>query len=175
MIEKYKTRILLTITTLFIIIIIAWQAAIKPTIRLWEENNQIEEQLKSLNQAPLQISLLTKQIEIMDKMIGYNSGALAQEDIVNSISRYIKNNSSIELCSFPPSHMSENENYRIETFEIELQGTFNQLVRFINFFEANREIGKFSSLGFYKNKNRVTKKDELYLKIYLQSFQKKES
>ena len=172
-IETYKIRIILTTTLLFIVMIIAWQAAIKPTMELWQDNNQIEEQLQLLNQAPMQIAQLSQQIEIIDEIIGDNSGILGQEDIVNSISEYLRNNDAIKLCSFPPVHNAENENYQINTFEIELQGTFHQLVKFLNYFEKDRKIGKLSSVSFYMSRNKVTKQNELYQKIYLQSFRKK--
>lgn len=172
-IGRHTKRLLYITLFLVLVVILAVYAAFIPTYRNWEEVKQISQQLLTVEDAPSQIALLNEQIGLYDQLTGQTLLDVKQEEIVNAVSDYITNEDQIELCSLPPIHLFEDKDYKIETFTIELQGTFHQLVKYLNYFEMNRSIGKFSSAQFFIQRNQLTRSKELHLKLYIQSFSKK--
>ena len=169
---KHTKRLILILAGVIFAMIVSWRAAFLPTLKLWRDGKQAESQLAMINQAPYQMVQLREQIKQRDLLFG-NGAVTDPDDIVSAVSEYLAENKQPVLCAIPPVHESENKDYLIRTFVVELQGSFSQLVRFLNYFELHRKLGKFSSAEFYTVIDRANKRKELHLKILIQSYIKK--
>lgn len=170
---KYKKRLIVLVIATIFVVGLAWNAAFYHTIKLWQEDRQLEQQLSSIDQVPFQVARLTEQLKQLDRVIGNSYGEIGQQEIVEEISKYIAKNPRLALCSLPPEHNANNKNYRIKTYTIELEGSFESLVKFLHYFEKQRSIGKFASASFFVINDQTTKRKELRLKIFIQTFDKR--
>ena len=170
--KKQKGRLYIITISLLFISLVSWRMAIKPSIELYRLINHQKEQIIILETAPQQIALMKKKLEQVDRQIGASVIDIKQENIVNELSLYIRNNDNVELCLLAPVHKQKKESYWVNTYELELQGGFTNLVQLLNYFENQRSIGKISSTDFFLIKDNQSGLQKLRMKVYVQSFTK---
>ncbi len=170
--KNHKRRFYIIIFSFLLIVSISWRMAITPSIQLYKSVNQQENQIEILETAPQQIALTEKKLERINQQIGTAAIDIKQENIVNEISLYIKNNDDVELCLLTPIHKQQKENFWINTYKLELQGSFTNLVQLLNYFEDKNSIGKIASTDFFLKKDNKSGTQHLRMQLYIQSFTK---
>ena len=170
--KKHKRRLYIIIFFLSLTILVSWRMAVKPSIDLYKVVKQQEEQVLMLKNAPQQITLLEKKLEQVNRQIGTSVVDIKQENIVNEISHYINHKKDLELCLLTPVHKQQKENYWVNTYLLELQGGFINLIQLLNYFENEKSIGKISSTEFFIIKEGQSGSTKLRMKLYVQSFTK---
>nr|WP_319570069.1 hypothetical protein [uncultured Draconibacterium sp.] len=170
--KKYKKRLYLVVAVFIFTLLLSWKMAIKPSIDLYSNVKHQQDQLELLENAPQQIALLKRKLELVDQQIGASATDIKQEQIINEISQYINDRKQIDLCQLSPVHKQQRENYIIQTFQLELEGRFTQLVQLLQFFEQKKSIGKIASTEFYIHNDRKNKTNKLRLRLYIQTFSK---
>lgn len=170
---KYTKQFILIVFAIVVVCYLSWKFALSKTVEQFSGIKQAEQQLGMIEDAPAQTVRMKERLEQLEQLVGSSGGSLNFEQVVESVSNYISRNAGVVLCSLPPVHASETDDYLIETYTLDIQGSYPDLVRFMNYFELHREIGRYASAAFFTVQNRETKQKELHLKIYIQSFPRK--
>jgi len=150
-------------------LLFSYQFAIKKTIQAKKGLNDLLEEKSEFNKSQNQISYLQSQNKYLDSILKSNQIAIDvsfQQVILNKVSNYVNNN-NLKIVAFNAPHTFNNKQRSITTYELEVSGSFNQLLSFVNYFE-NQRLGNIISIIFEKKKNYKSNKNYLTTKIFLE-------
>ncbi len=170
--KYYENRFKFFIIISICVLLVAYNFAIKKTIRLEAKNNQLSELTKIIKNAPERLKYMRNQDKyyssfIIDNKMGANNRNLLME----KTSKYCSAN-KISLKEIPLASSEGINDYLIQTNKIRLSGNFVNLLQFVNYIEKEKTLGSVRSLRFYINRDPRVKDKELLLEIYLQSLTK---
>lgn len=164
----YQTKLkLLPIGFLVAILLVYW-LAISKTLQLSGQVQQLETQVEKLGDAPLQVQILKKRLGEIEDRIGDNSGNITQEGIFDALSNYCKKN-KLTMREFPVPHELTKDDYLVQTYQVEVEGTFHGLVNLVYYLEQQAYLGKVAATRFLLKKDKRTREEYLNLSIYLQT------
>lgn len=164
----YKTRLKI-LPFLFVMgfFLIYWLALDK-TVTRSNQLNVLENKVELLSGAPLQIEILKKRLEHLESRIGnYNEG-ISQERIFSELSDYCKNN-RLNIREFPDSQAFNSNGQVINTFQVEIEGSFHSLLKLIYRLEQKMFLGKIASAKFQLKIHKRSRKEYLSVQIFLQT------
>ncbi len=165
---KRKNQLLLAVIALAIVVI--YNLSITKTIEKYKEYTGLKDKIKTVSVAPKAIDLLRDKIADINRFFGKSSdnSISKRAQLIDYTSEYCKSSSlSLRLISEPVYQYKDK--ILIETNTLILQGSFINMIKFISSTEKHQNIGKISSLSFYKEKNIRTKKEKLLLQIFIQN------
>jgi hypothetical protein len=169
---SYKTKNRLLLAGVILLIVVAYNAAFKESIALYNETAGLEIQLQTANDAPVKIALLKKENERMDMLLGKeNNSAELQQSLLIFITNYCKENNLI-LEDFPKPLLNSDKGMLVETNTFIVQGGFNKLLQLDYLFEQKLKIGKVASVHYHANRNYDTKKSNLTVTLYIQNIKR---
>ncbi|WP_461630267.1 hypothetical protein [Labilibaculum euxinus] len=148
--------------------LLVYSFAVSNTVKLSAEVNQLEDQVDRLSDAPLQIQILKQRLKEIEERIGTHSGNISQEEIFQKLSVYCKQN-ALTIREFPLPHELSTDDYSVETYLLEVEGTYSRLLKMVYFLEQDTYLGKVSALHFLLKKDKRTREEYLSLTIYLQT------
>ena len=165
---KRKNIILLSVFVLFLYV--SWEVAIKETFIVTDNLSKVEEELKKIENAPIEISRLEGQLgQFKSKSQKLYSGVLEMRKGLLSEVSALANKYDLSLKSFPDYYLQQKEGIELTTSLLVLSGEFNNMVKLISDFEQTNKAGKISSTLFEVEQSPRSKKRELYLTLYVQS------
>ena len=155
---------------MILILVIAWNVAIKATIDTIHNYHKLNYQLIKYNNPDSTLKLLQNKILNLQYSAEKDPRRI-DENLMNILSRYFSK-SGIILEDFPEINSFRSDNYEVETSIITLSGTFADLLRFIDFAQSNIPSCKIVSLSLNR---KVTRQDgeKLLLKVCFQSIFRK--
>lgn len=149
--------------------IILYQMAISDTIHMVSENNAMEEQVSSYQNAPEQIKTLKLQLKKIEQLIG--SDTIQKMDVhqslLGSVTEYTQENNLI-LKDFPQPYTIADKGYITHTAIVTVEGDFIRLLKLSHYLENNFKGGKIVAMDFNITKEIRTRKRKLNSTIYLQ-------
>ncbi len=170
----YQQRFYLTIIGVIVVSLIAYSVSIKPTIGLKNQKKVLESNLEKVENAPNRILKIQHDVLILDSLIGRSFDEKAfQSLIIDYFSNIDKKNLSI--FKLHDLHQVEQGDYLVMNQIIELEGTFNKLLKAINAFESEIKSMKIISADFHTFDDRENKKERLIVKLVIQSYKKDEN
>ncbi|WP_162128573.1 hypothetical protein [Flavobacterium phycosphaerae] len=122
-----------------------------------------------MNNQTSNIRVLSNQVAGLDKLIGKEGveKEKIQQEIIDFL---VKNGSEISINNLQPIHNFVYDDYQVYTYEIDLTGSYNQLLDLTYKFEKQFDYSKIISLAFYTDKKN-TKKEMLHLKLIFQNYE----
>lgn len=167
---KQKNTALLLGTPLFLLL--AYLLSISNTLEQWKQGEQLQEQLSQAEGAPQKIALLEQKLAYWDKLAASagDSSMNIQKELFTNVSRAC-NAQKATLRALSYVGTEEKEGHLVDTYQVEMEGPFKNLLQAVHALEEGGGKGVISSLEFVKEKNRYTKKDYLLAKLYIQSIQ----
>ncbi|PCH68426.1 MAG: hypothetical protein COC06_09510 [Bacteroidales bacterium] len=164
----YKTR-LKVLPFLFVLgfLLIYWLALDK-TIVLSGELSVLENKVELLSDAPLQIEILKKRLEHLENSIGNYNEDISQERIFSELSDYCKEN-GLSILEFPDSHEFNSNGQVVNTFQVEIEGSFHSLLKLVHRLEQEIFLGKMAGVKFQLKSHRRSREEYLSVKIFLQT------
>lgn len=174
LIPKHKAY--LSVVVLLLILFVVYKLAFQKT---WETKRQCETYQKQINrgsQIDTRLELLSTQLnkvnaKTQDFVV---SNKEPHEMVLAVVSEYCMSH-KVKLFQFPRTEIEEVKGHAIGTFYFEVTGSFEQLLKLLYLLENETIVTKITSVDFYKKKNKVTKKEQLYLRVYCQNIIKNES
>ena len=153
-----------------VMLIFIWFFAVKKTMEQGSQLKEMRIKLESLQQAPVKLASMENRLSQIRAVIGNSSENLGSDEIFNTISKYVVGKQNLTIVNFPLNTVFENSNYEVHTYAIKMQGKYLELLKMLNHFEQNKNIGKIVSVDFKVEKNLKTKKKYLVMLMYVQTY-----
>ena len=164
---KQKNKILLSGFAL--VLALAFITSFSNTFSLYLENQSLKDKLKMARDAPQQIGSFKSQLTQLQQTISYlDEGADLRRELLNNVGNTSKQ-MKVLFKEFKPSTFFVSDDIYVETHEIVLEGDYKSLLKVIYEVENTLKIGKLTSVRFFKEKDRATRKMKLACSISIQS------
>jgi Tfp pilus assembly protein PilO len=171
--QSNRIRFYLLLSGVLLFLPIVWKTTLQKTIESRVQLRLLEEKIQMLETAP-------EQIVLVEKRLNYLGHLLASENNSNGIqSRALYEISDIcrekglLLKAMPPMFRNLDNNYLMETLNIEVAGSFHHLVQLLHLLEQPKKNMNVVSARFYTNENKRRKQKQLVLSLYIQTLQEK--
>jgi hypothetical protein len=157
-----------------VLLLISWTLSFSKTIHLYSENARLEKNLIRANTAPQEVGKLKQQLNIFTtKLEQYTADSIAhQQEVMEVVSEFCQKN-RLMLRTIPVRYYSLEKDFRIETMEIIIEGSYHGLLKLLYELEIKQKKGRVTSAHFYNYKDPIRKKNVLQLKLFLQTIQLK--
>ncbi|PXX95184.1 hypothetical protein DF185_22665 [Marinifilum breve] len=164
----YQSKMKLLPIVLVLVFLLVYSLTVSNTIDLSKQVKQLENQVEKLGDAPLQVQILKKRLEEIEERIGNHSGTITQEDIFDELSIYCKRN-GLTMREFPVPHEVSKDDYKLQTHQVELEGSFKNLLKLLYFLEQETYLGKVAATKFLLKEDKRIREEYLSLTIFLQT------
>lgn len=167
-----KNRLRIILGGGFILFIIVYQMAIKPTIICRREYMENSTLLASVDQAPARLSNIRKEIEFIDNEIGLETQdeEIIQKELLKTLGENCKKHKLV-LKNFSGPVVYTDSEYKINTLDINVNGSFKNLLKLLRIIEE-LPFGEIISTGFQTTINKKTREKELILSIQYRYMEK---
>ena len=170
----YQKKCILLLACIFVLMIIAYQLAIKKTVTLYHDCRLLQGKLEDASRNPERIGQVKEKIALLDSTLnasGSNGFSLRQELLEKTAEFCISN--PVTLIALPSPVFNEKDDIIIETNILTLEGSFSDLLRFTHLLEKSA-AGKVVAVEFQAKYSVSLKKNILTEKIYVQLIKKNE-
>lgn len=128
---------------------------------------------KRLNQAGLNDSILVlnERLKRLEEVLGEDNfdENFIQQKILQFLSKSCERN-GVEITNLEQAHIFKDKEYMLVTNFFTLKGNYNSLIKIIYKVENEFKKSKLNSVRFYKKRNHILKKEELYVELFFQNF-----
>jgi hypothetical protein len=167
---SYKHKYYLLLAALVLLVVVMYALAVKKTITVIAEHNELAQQIELAANAPQQIVAVEAALKQMEQMVVTENPMDFEQLLLEKVSGFCQKN-SLTLIEFPQTTVSEYQDYQIYTNRIVLEGGFKKMVEFLYEAEQKYPIGKVVSVQFKRTKERRSNRMYLYATIYFQNIQ----
>lgn len=143
----------------------AWFGTLRKTYTKFEEIQKDKQVLDNIETTKASFDDLEYQAMLIDTIFKKN-----KELNIKYISQICSGFKNVQLISFPDAHSFESNGFLIKTYVIELKGDYFELLELTKTIESNPNYGFLISLSFENKMNYKLKRDELYLRLFLQKY-----
>jgi hypothetical protein len=165
----YKQKCFALIVIFIMLSITAYKRSFSTLFQVISEHNDMSSKINQASKKSKSATLLVEEIERLDKMLGKEgvSKEVVQQEIVSFAT---VSNSKVSISDLQPIHTFLDENYAINTNQLDLTGNANELLRLGYDFEKQFSFSKVVNMNFYTIKNN-NKSDVLHLKMIFQNYE----
>lgn len=172
--NNFQKKIVLPIGFILVLFLI-YNLAIKKTVIAKKEYKELLQEKRLLDNATAKIDYLNKKKAYLDlflkqQKISVNSSF--QQILLQKITAFSKND-KIEIIAFNKPHVFSNNSTMLETYSLEVKGSFTSLLKLVNYLEIS-SLGELASVNFEKKKNYRTRKEYLKAMVYLKRIKNEE-
>lgn len=171
-VKNLDLRRLLFITAGFLALM--WFLTLRHTWEAYSKYAEIAVKAQESEQAPKRLRELKTESKYLELSVGnffVKKGINHEKFLFNVISDFCKKNNLI-LASFPTATKVKKKDFFIYTNEVTIKGNFVDLIQLLNFLETTPNIGRISSVHYKKRKDLTTKKEELFMTMYIELLDK---
>lgn len=172
----YKQRFYLGLSLGGLLLIVFFKIGISPTLELNKSINEIEDRLGEVDDAPLEIVRLEARISAMDSLLGNaaDKDFNFQSNLLDVFNRLSMRN-GVTISEFAQPHQMDYADYSIETYPVQFQGKFTNLLKLLYSYETANYPGKIKHVRFYTEKKPGETETRLLLSIYIQNIRQNET
>jgi hypothetical protein len=172
----YKKRLICLMIAGLLILLLAYQVAIFPTLKLRRDLNSLQSKLAQVEKAPGIIAgYETRLAEINAKIGGnYSQNPDFQKNLLNEISSNCERY-SLMLRDFPQVHVWQKQNYDFITGYARIEGSYISLLKLLYKLESGHFYGRLVSVDFLSTEDLRAKKLRLTMAIYIQTIKQSEN
>lgn len=156
-------------------LLISYKFALSKTVVAFQQKKELTEKILVADNAPQQIAELKIKVKELNTILGTKSGI--EDDfhfkILNVSSNYLQDH-DIVINNYPEEHIFQENDYMLRTNILTVKGGFVDLLQFLFYMEKQNEIGKIVSSSFYLEKEKYSRKNNLFLKLYIQNITSKQ-
>lgn len=168
----YKKKNKLLLIGVVLLIIVLYNFAFKKTILAYSDCKNAENQIAIAANAPMMVAQLKKQLLRIEETIGTNeTNNKSEQALLELVTNYCQSNSAV-LNEFPKSTFANQGDLIIETNRFVIQGNFSTLIKLVYLLEQKEKMGQLASVHYQLKKDIITKKNALFVTIYLQKVKK---
>ncbi|WP_308993690.1 hypothetical protein QLS71_007940 [Mariniflexile litorale] len=148
----------------------SYKKTFKHTLSARKELNSVNEKLFNNENSLEDLYNLNNDISNLNKTIGGQTSnpEVVQQKLLDFIS---KNNYNVNIVSIEDVHLFSDNEFLIYSNQIELEGTFSNLINILYEIEKHFKNSRVVSTQLYSKKNYRTNTKNLFLKIILQNYE----
>lgn len=166
----YKFKFKVLIGLIVILSITAYKRSFSVLIFNYNQYVDLKETILSAKKNALNIDELQRKLQLVNSNLGNGKekSATVQQDLISfgTSSEY-----NVSLYSVKPIHLFEDQKYFVNTFNIDLTGDYNNLVKLMHSYETKFENSKIVSAEFQLQKK--SKMEQLHLNLIFQNYESK--
>ncbi|MEM7161716.1 MAG: hypothetical protein AAF487_04675 [Bacteroidota bacterium] len=166
----YQHKFIALMVGVFVLGLLFWRGSLKSTFELMNKSKELEKKIQRDNVSSSQLAEMKKEDEILSAYLG--AADLMKEDVKNSMINEVLDyceGKRIEIIEVPESHVFQEEEHKIVTNRIKVKGAFIDLMLLNHHLEQEFKEANVSGVNFEMEKDKRTRKNELYAEIYLQN------
>ncbi len=169
---NYKEKRILIILILVLLFFATYKKLYKNTFKTVKTYKQLKNKNLDSVQLKSNIVILKKDLKDINSILGNSTNDnLIQQHILNFATKQ-EDSLKVNIVSLGKQHLYKTNDIRIYSNFLELEGSYNTILKTIYTFENNFLNSKINSVHFYTKKNYTSKKQKLYAKILFQNFKK---
>lgn len=131
----------------------------------------VEQKLSNMDNSYNELAMVKSEIKGLDNIIGGHS--INPQDVQQGILDFLSNTGlNVNIVSIEDVHLFPDKDFLIYSNQIELEGSYSNLIHLLYETEKNFKNSRVVSAKFYSKKNYNTNKQNLFLKIILQNYEK---
>lgn len=168
-----KQRNIALVVGFIVMLLISYRFAIKNTLDLCVKIEKLEKDKALLDNAEAQIQGLKMEERYLDSILQSNDLSIEntfQQTLLIKVTQFTEKH-KLKLIASNEPHSFVADGANLLTYEVEVKGSFRNLMLFANDMEQQR-LAKVSSLQFIKKRNYKTRRNYLVCKLLLQRFSK---
>ncbi len=167
----YKRKFFLTILGFVLLLMAAYKKTYKHTFTARKALNEVRQKLNNTEASANNLIALKNDIKSLDRLIGGHSlnPIHVQQKLLDFMA---KKNLKVDIVSIENAHVFTDKEFLIYSNRIELEGSYEELVKLLYETEKKFSGSRVVSAKFYSKKNYKTRKQTLFLKIILQNYEK---
>lgn len=165
--QGYKKKYMMLLILSPVILMMVYRLAISGTVKLGSDIDKLEADIESSSMAPANIGRLSRELDYLKKRIEGRSDISGEQSLFTHIADYCKRK-RLKLKSFPSAHKVKTMDYSCTTSIVCVEGSYKQLLKLIHYFEYKKKQ-LLRSVSFDLVKDRISRKEKLQLKIYIQT------
>ena len=167
----YKQKFIAILGGAIILFMASYKKTYKHMFIAKKELSQMEQKLSTNEYSFDNLYRLKNEISSLDNLIGGDNldPKYVQQSILDFVSKTTLN---ANIVSIEDVHLFADREFLIYSNVIELEGTYENLINLLYEIEKNFKDSRVISTQLYSKKNYRTKKQNLFLKITLQNYEK---
>lgn len=168
---SYKQKFFGVLVGFLILFMASYKKTFKHTLAAKRELHLVEQKLSIIENSYNNLYSLKHEINSLDNLIGGHTERpeLVQQQILDFVSN-IK--LSVNIVSIEDIHLFSDDEFFIYSNQIEFEGEYEALMNTLYEIEKNFKNSSVVSSGFHSKIDYATNKQNLFLKIILQNYEK---
>lgn len=161
---SYKVKFYLALFLILFVSILVYNKYLRHTINLFKENRELEEIFKKKQNDISKYEYLSKKSSEISKT--YTHKFLPSNIVNQNILAFALKFQNVKTNKLFNVNYEENQGYKIYTYQIILQGDYNDLANIVYQFELLFKDAYLNAIKYYKVKNK------LYVKLFFKTYEK---
>lgn len=152
--------------------LIIYTLKLSSTVALYAHYSEIK-QVAENDDLENEVALLESELQLTNRLMGRDRKNLDEinKELLSVFSNYT-DTTQTDIVRLFPVHEKPNGDYLVHTHKVILRGGFQELVSILYYLEKETFGMKVSSAEFTAKKNQRSRERELFLDIYIQSYEK---
>lgn len=166
----YKQKFIAILIGFVLLFIASYKKTFKQTLNAKKKLSIVKEKLSNNENSLTELYDLKNEISVLNKTIGGQT--LNPEQVQQRLLDFIsKSEFNVNIVSIEDVHLFLDSDFLIYSNQIELEGTYNNLMHLLYETEKNFKNSRVVSTQLYSKKNYRTNTKTLFLKIILQNYE----
>lgn len=167
--QSYKTRFIILIIGAVLFFPVVWKLALHKTFAAKTQLKELDSKLEQVENAPERIALVEKRLNYLNQLIINDKNIEElQERVLDEISTICRKKGLV-LKEMPPMFRNLDNNYLVETINLEIAGSYHKLVQLVYELEKPSKNLNLVGINFSTIENKRLKTKQLVLSLYIQT------
>ncbi|WP_299883436.1 hypothetical protein [uncultured Lacinutrix sp.] len=163
----YKQKFIAALALFLLLVMASYKKTFKHVIEAKKELANVESKLLNSENIHSELYAIKNDIRVLDNIIGGHTDN--PEDVQRKLLNFIAN-IDINIVEIGDVHEFQDDKYLIYTNQIELEGSYNDLINALYTIEKDFKDSRVASVKIYSKKDYRTNTNKLYLKLILQNY-----
>lgn len=166
-----KNKNTLLVIGLVLVALIAYFFGFSKTIEISNQLSVLKKQKQLYQSAPKQLMLLANKEKSLDRVLQDNNltGLSLQNNLLEILNKEsVSNQFKITAFNEPHKYYDAVTKSTISTYQFQLSGSYNSLLKIIHSLEQQYSFGNIVHLNFQTKKNYRTRSKTLFCDVFLQ-------
>ena len=152
-----------------VVLYLSYSLAISKTIFYYNQYQSQKEQINNIENSPKMLLLLKIKEKQVDKwlLLNNSSSNSFQNDFLKELTTYSENH-NLKIIDFVEPHKFSDKELTVSSYSFALEGSFNAILKLVNFIENKGNLGTIKHINSIKNTNFKTNQDYLTTTIIIQ-------
>ncbi len=169
---NFKEKRILIILVLVLLFFATYKKLYKPTFRTVNTYLKLKNKKLDSTQLKNNIVVLKQELDNINRVLGNSvDDNLIQQKILNFASKQ-SDSLKVNIMSLGKQHIYKTNDIAIYSNFLEIEGSYNNILKTIYAFEKQFQNSKINSINLYTKKDNRTRKNKLYAKVLFQNFKK---